>query len=118
MDREFGYKTDKVSHNSTQFNNLNSSNLNTIDSKATGSIREKSFSTPFTELSNSTPVINYENNSETTGTYRSRNNNAYDNSDNSLNSNKKYIIETNTGFPSLNRPANKIDYDEYWRTNI
>ena len=111
MEKEFGYKSEKSS-NSDKYG---SGNIHTITSRTTptGSVREKGFIGPFSEISNSTPVRSYENTNETIGKYKSRNNIGYDDSDNSLNR------EPATGFSPLNRSNfPKIDHDEYWRTNI
>lgn len=113
MDREFAYKPEK-SMNIEQFGRTNVTSTNI----EVGSIREKPYMAPFTEISNSTPIRSLENMSETHGTYRSRNNVAYDNSDNSFGLNIT-ANNLNTAFSPLNRSDRpKIDHDEYWRTNI
>jgi hypothetical protein len=103
MDREFGYKAEK--------------STDTIPNISSGSLKDKSFVGPFNELS--TPVRNLENTSETNGTYRSRSNNGYDNTDNSVVN--QAIVEVTTSFSPLDRPVPnrpRVDHDEYWRTNI
>jgi hypothetical protein len=102
MQREFVYTADK---------NLSSSQLN-ASNVTMGSVQEKTFGRPFTELSNST-VKNYEAGPETSGTYRARTNNAYDNSDNSV------AARPGAGTNPYGDYRNfKVDYDEYWKTNI
>lgn len=73
--------------------------------------------TAFIEVSSS--IRNYENSTETHGTYRSRNNNGYDSTadDNSL----TRVRATNDSTPTplcANSSRPRVDHDEYWRTNI
>ena len=74
MDREFVYKSDKISTNSTSSVHYGIS---------TGSINEKpSLPAPFTATSSSSAIRGFENNvTELNGTYRTRNNNGFENLD-------------------------------------
>ena len=120
MEREFGYRSDKASNNSVRFGG--SGVVNTIDSR-TSSMRDK-VNLTYTEPANGLPARSYESTHETIGKYKSRSNNAYDDSDYSIRNNGNTKLNnnnntTNNSFSPLNRPSYpKVDHDEYWRTNI
>lgn len=119
MQREFVYAADKVTHSPPQKVSERSAGPN---------------GRPFTEVNNSTPVKTaYAGGvggvggtggvSETSGTYRARTNNAYDNSDNSMRSiNNTYSMAGGGGTNNLVTSGDyrnyRVDYDEYWKTNI
>ena len=96
MEKEFNYRSDKSSEGSLQFG-MNG-DINTIDSKVLANTHQ-SYSSPFTGL----PVTH-----EVHGTYRS--NNAYDNTDKSIQAEHGYIIRGSG--------KNMFEQEEYWRTNI
>lgn len=119
MQREFVYAADKVTHSPPQ--------------KVGGERSAGPNGRPFTEVNNTTPVKSAYGAggvgaagpagvSETSGTYRARTNNAYDNSDNSMRSiNNTYSMAgggTNNLVTSGDYRNYRVDYDEYWKTNI
>jgi hypothetical protein len=102
MQREFVYTADKSSLGHGQLNNASNISM--------GSVQEKTFGGPNGGL----PVKNnYDLGGpvETSGTYRARSNNPYDNSDNSM-------MTRGGGNPYGDFRNFKVDYDEYWKTNI
>ncbi|CAF0823939.1 unnamed protein product [Brachionus calyciflorus] len=102
LDREFGYKNDYNGEDTYS----NDGNMSTIG----GSVRDRhQISGPFSEISGAHSSRNMENLAGTYGTYRSRSNDGYDNSDKSLNSVSGRIDISK-------RP--RIDNTEYWRTNV
>lgn len=144
MDKEFGgFRSEKsggVNGNSATNNNASSASLSNLGKeKLPFTITD----TAFIEVSQSTSVRNYENSTETHGTYRSRNNNGYDSTaDVDLNSMSRKAVANGGGGggdstpplsrqvspppPPLSTPAAggakstrpRVDHDEYWRTNI
>ena len=110
LDKELFRTNDKTSEGSLQFG-LNG-DINTIDSKGlTSSMNEKSYSSPFTDLSN--PNL-----SEMHGTYRS--NIAYDNADKSLSFSTTILKPSHKDNGYNTRSSHKalFEHEEYWRTNI
>lgn len=135
MDKEFGgFRSEKNGGGASSLNNNASS---ASISNMGGGVKEKVpftiTDTAFIEVSQSTSVRNYENSTETHGTYRSRNNNGYDSTADEPNSMSRVRLTTatiaaETSLPRQpqqqqvvnpgpkNRP--RVDHDEYWRTNI
>lgn len=108
LDREYAYKSGRDSEDSfTRSGNLNSSAIHTVG----GSVRDKTYIGPFTDVTIANSTKNFTDNSnETYGTYRSRTNLAYDNQTDMVNPNIEIISNR------LSRP--RVDQEEYWRTNI
>ena len=111
MDREFVYKSDKISTNSTSSVQYGIS--------TNGSLNEKPhLPVPFTATSSSSAIRGFETNlNELNGTYRARNNLGFENSQDKLNN------QINVGGlpPKFDKKSSKkarVDFDEYWRTNI
>lgn len=142
MDKEFGYRSEKSAPN-TNSPISNATALGALGPGGGGSSASLKDKAPFSigtspfvvDVSNSTPVRNYENSTELNGTYRSRNNNGYDNSADESSINRVHMGSGGGGgrdltppppLPPLNRqissPSGKsrprVDHDEYWRTNI
>ena len=122
-----GYLTEEKSSCTTITGNASGGtrifmNMNTMDSSTlSSSLKDKSLLSQFVDLTNSSssPIVNYENSSEMSGTYRSRlaDNSAYDNSDDSLKRSTTATIRS----PANNNNNNKtkrVDFDDYWRTNV
>jgi hypothetical protein len=105
MQREFSYRPEKSSTNISQ---LSPGQERII---ADYVIREKTIPLPFNQMTNNSPIKQaYDPSSaEISGTYRARHNNAYDNTDNSLRSNN---------YGTGDYRNYRVDYDEYWKTNI
>ncbi len=113
MDREFVYKSDKISTNSS------TSVQYGINSMMNGSLNEKpnNLQAPYVATSSSSAIRGFETNEELNGTYRARTNNGYDNNDNSLNTQINMPVKKGYGNDKKNKKA-RVDFDEYWRTNI
>lgn len=135
MDKEFGGFRSEKNGASSLNNNASSASISNM-----GGVKEKVpftiTDTAFIEVNQSTSVRNYENSTETHGTYRSRNNNGYDSTADEPNSMSRVRLTTatitaETSLPRQqqqqqqvvnpssgpkNRP--RVDHDEYWRTNI
>lgn len=114
MDKEFGgFRSEK--------NSLPVNTPNTGNGTAAVATKEKMpftiTDTAFIEVSSS--IRNYENSTETHGTYRSRNiNNGYDSTadDPNMSSRGARQVSPPPPPPASSRP--RVDHDEYWRTNI
>lgn len=114
MDKEFGgFRSEK---NSLP---VNTPNTGMGTASAAVATKEKMpftiTDTAFIEVSSS--IRNYENSTETHGTYRSRNiNNGYDSTADDPNNSSRARQVSPPPPPASSRP--RVDHDEYWRTNI
>ncbi len=110
MNREFVYKSDKISTTST------TSVQYGISGNITGSLNEKpSLQAPYTAASSSSAIRGFENNMpELNGTYRARNSAIYDNNDNSMHTPPVGLPRTAYGHNEKKNKKARVDFDEYW----